>query len=205
MEIEPLEPDFFYHVYNRGINRQPIFSSDHDYLKFLGLCQFYIPQMADIYSYCLLPNHFHLLLYIHPDGVGTPRRGVNSPLCNLFNSYAQWFNKKTSRTGGLFQRPFKRKRITDQDYLKQVIYYIHRNPIHHHLSETFSLYPYSSYPIILGNQSTCLQREQVLDWFDGRENFIHFHHTMGSDHQIETAWEDYPDGVGTPRRGVGNT
>jgi putative transposase len=174
MEIEQLEPDYFYHVYNRGINRQPIFSSEEHYYKFLILCQLYIPEIADILAYCLLPNHFHFLLYIHPDGVGVPRRGGN-PLGNLFNAYAQWFNKKTDRTGGLFQRPFRRKRITEQEYLKQVICYIHRNPLHHKLVVNPFKYPYSSYHAIVGNQPTFLQRNHVLDWFDGRENFMDYH------------------------------
>ena len=177
MEIELIEPDCYYHIYNRGINRQPIFNSEAHYYKFLTLCQFYIPKIADVLAYCLLPNHFHFLLYIHPDGVPPPRRGVcvNSPLCNLFNAYAQWFNKQSDRTGGLFQRPFKRKKITDQEYLRQLIYYIHRNPMHHKITGDPTKYPYSSFTGIVSNQPTFLQRDLVLEWFDSRENFIDFH------------------------------
>ena len=175
MEIEVIEPDYYYHIYNRGINRQPIFTSEEHYYKFLTLCNKYLPHTADMLAYCLLPNHFHFLLYIHPDGVGIPRRGVNSPLGNLFNSYAQWFNKRTDRTGGLFQRPFKRKKIMNQEYLKQVIYYIHRNPMHHRLAENPANYTFSSYQAILNSQPTLLMREQVLEWFDGPSNFIDYH------------------------------
>jgi REP element-mobilizing transposase RayT len=175
MEIELIEPDYYYHVFNRGINRQPIFTWEGHYRKFLMLCEKYIPQTADVLAYCLLPNHFHFLLYIHPDGVYPPRRGVNSPLGNLFNSYAQWFNRQTDRTGGLFQRPFKRKKITDQDYLKKVIYYIHRNPLHHKLTRNPANYTFSSYQEIIGHRPSFLQREQVLEWFDDRRNFIDYH------------------------------
>ncbi len=175
MEIEVIEPDYYYHIFNRGINRQPIFTSEDHYYKFLSLCKKYLPNYADVFAYCLMPNHFHFVIYIHPDGVGVPRRGVNNPLGVLFNSYAQWFNKKTGRTGGLFQRPFKRKKILDQEYLKQVIYYVHRNPMHHKLVENPFNYTFSSYQTLINNQPTMLNRKQVLEWFDGRTNFIDFH------------------------------
>lgn len=188
MEIEPIEPDCYYHIYNRGINRQAIFTCEEHYSKFLTLCQYYIPSVADIMAYCLLPNHFHFLLYIHPDGV-PPRRGGINPLGTLFNAYAQWYNKQTDRVGGLFQRPFKRKRITEQEYLKQVIYYIHRNPLHHKLVRDPSRYPFSSYQGIIGNQSSLIQQEQVLEWFDGRENFMKFH-SMNFNSYVDNMLED---------------
>jgi REP element-mobilizing transposase RayT len=175
MEIEVIEPDYYYHIFNRGINRQPIFISEGHYYKFLALCNKYIPEFADILAYCLIPNHFHLLLYIHPDGVPPPRRGVNSPLCNLFNAYAQWFNKGTDRTGSLFQRPFKRKKILSQEYLKQVIYYIHRNPMHHNIATNPADYIFSSYRALLNNHPTFLNREHVLEWFDGPSHFADYH------------------------------
>jgi putative transposase len=183
MEIEPIEPDCYYHIYNRGINRQPIFIAEEHYLRFITLFQLYVPDIADILAYCLLPNHFHFLLYIHPDGVGVPRRGGTNPLGSLFNAYAQWFNKRTDRVGGLFQRPFKRKKIMEQEYLKQVIYYIHRNPLHHKFISNPAEYPYSSYQRIIGNQPTVLQREQVLEWFDGRKNFMEYHMMQFDDYK----------------------
>jgi len=175
MEIEVIEPDYYYHIYNRGINRQPIFTSVDHYYRFLFLCKKYVPSYADVLAYCLMPNHFHFLLYIHPDGVGVPRRGVNSPLCNFFNAYAQWFNKMTDRTGGLFQRPFKRKKILDQEYLKQVVYYIHRNPMHHKMVAKPEEYSFTSYHDLISNHPTFLKREDVLDWFDGPSHFSDYH------------------------------
>jgi putative transposase len=175
MEIELIEPDYYYHIYNRGINRLPIFTTEEHYQKFLILTLHYLPSVSDIFAYCLIPNHFHLLIYTHPGGVPPPRRGVSPQLGNLFNAYAQWFNKKTGRTGGLFQSPFKRKKITDQEYLKRVIYYIHRNPMHHKLVHHPAQYAFSSYLGLISHQPTLLQREQVLEWFDGRENFINYH------------------------------
>ncbi len=67
---------------------------------------------------------------------------------NLFNSYAQSFNKAYGRTGGLFERPFKRKRITSDEYFVNLIYYIHYNPTHHGFVDDFYNYQYSSYKAI---------------------------------------------------------
>ena len=177
MEIEVIEAESYYHIYNRGINKEIIFYDDEYYRKFLTLYKKYIPLIADTLAYCLLPNHFHFLVYIHsdyPDGVSKPRRG-NNPFGNLFNAYAQWFNKKQNRTGGLFQRPFRRKKITDEDYLKQVIYYIHRNPQHHNINKNLENYIYSSFRSIISEKPTLLQRDKVISWFDDKENFFEYH------------------------------
>jgi putative transposase len=176
MEIDIIEPGYFYHIYNRGINKTRIFSEEDHYYRFLSFCKEYLPLEADVLAYCLLPNHFHFLLYIHtyPDGVNGPRRG-NSAIGNMFNAYAQWYNKKIGRTGGLFQRPFKRKRITDDIYMKQVIYYIHRNPLHHRLIDNPENWLFSSYQAIIGNQPTIISRNKVLEWFENRSNFIDYH------------------------------
>jgi putative transposase len=178
MEIEIIEPGNYYHIYNRGINREEIFIEDEHYFKFLSLCKKYIPRSSDVLAFCLLPNHFHFLVYIldYPDRVLPPcQGGASLQLSHLFNAYAQWFNKRTDRTGSLFQRPFKRIKITDEDYLRKLIYYIHRNPLHHRKCENPENYLFSSYQNILSNQNTILKRDEVLEWFGGRANFIEFH------------------------------
>ena len=178
MEIDIIEPGYYYHIYNRGINRQVIFEEDTHYLKFLSLCKKYLPERADVLAYCLLPNHFHFLLHIkkYPDRVPGPCQGKESLfLSHLFNSYAQYFNKRMGRTGSLFQRPFKRKRINDENYLRQVIYYIHRNPLHHNLVAHPGEWIFSSYTAILNYLSTFVNKNETLSWFDNRENFLEFH------------------------------
>jgi putative transposase len=179
MEIDCIEPGNYYHIYNRGINKGRLFTNEEHYHKFLTLCKKYLPQRVDVLAYCLLPNHFHFLVYFpeHPDRVSPPCQGVEA-LRHLFNAYAQWFNKKTSRTGGLFCRPFRRKKITDEAYLRQVIYYIHRNPLHHKLTDKPTDWLFSSYQTLIGTQPTLLLRDQVLEWFDNRKNFINYHATQ---------------------------
>lgn len=178
MEIDFIEPGYYYHIYNRGINRQKIFEEEEHYSKFLILCKKYLIEQADMLAYCLLPNHFHFLLYIkeYPDRVHRPCQGKESLfLSHLFNAYAQYFNKRTNRTGGLFQRPFKRKRITDEDYLKQMVYYIHRNPMHHELVQKPRDWLYSSYSTFISSSPTMINRKEVFEWFDNERNFIDYH------------------------------
>jgi REP element-mobilizing transposase RayT len=175
MEIDVIEPFYYYHIYNRGINRQPIFFDNSHYYKFLDLCEKYIPCHADILAYCLIPNHFHLLVYIGPDWEKTIQKFVNNPFSNWFNAYAQFFNKSTGRTGTLFQRPFKRKRITSQNYLLQVIHYIHKNPIHHNLVENIDQYHFSSYKALAGTNPTFINRDHVYNWFSSPTDFADFH------------------------------
>jgi putative transposase len=176
MEIDLIEPGFYYHIYNRGINREIIFPEDCFYMKFLCLFEKYMSGIADTLAYCLLPTHFHFLLYIKEHPAGVPSNYFSF----LFNSYAQWFNKRKHRNGGLFQSPFKRKRVTSQEYLKQVIYYIHRNPMHHNYVDNPAHYMYSSYNSIISDDPTQIQKQFVLELFDSRDNFIYFHH-----HQFE--------------------
>jgi putative transposase len=178
MEIEIIEQGYFYHLFNRGNNRENIFIEQEHYLKFLTLCNKYLPDISDMLAYCLLPNHFHMLVYIHeyPDRVSKPCQGYYSlPFSHLFNSYAQWFNKKTGRTGSLFQRPFKRIRITDEDYLRKLIYYIHRNPLHHQVNKNPENYLFSSYQSLICKHNTLLKPDKVLEWFGGIKNFIEYH------------------------------
>lgn len=90
---------------------------------------------------------------------------------NLLNAYSKAFNKRYKRTGSLFQRPFKRKRITEEDYLKQLVFYIHLNPVHHGIVDDFKIYPYSFYKSILSNKPTNLKRTEVIERFHGKESF----------------------------------
>ncbi len=90
---------------------------------------------------------------------------------HLFNAFARHLNTKTGRTGNLFERPFKRKRTDDKYYLKQVILYIHNNPVHHGFCDHPSDYPWSSYLSCVSEKPTHLKRGEVLDLFGDKTNF----------------------------------
>ena len=79
------------------------------------------------------------------------------------------------RTGSLFQKPFKRIEVTSDQYFRQLIEYIHTNPVHHKFCDDFTDYPWSSYNTIISAKPTKLNREQTIGWFDDRENFIALH------------------------------
>ena len=90
---------------------------------------------------------------------------------NLFNSYAKGINKAYNRNGSLFQDRFSRKRIGNEDYLKNLILYVHLNPVHHGFTEEYNSYSYSSYRSHLSTRKTLLDRKFVTDLFGGKQNF----------------------------------
>ncbi|MGB0880306.1 MAG: transposase [Polaribacter sp.] len=170
MKIEKLESGNFYHIYNRGNNSQYVFLDELNYSYFLNLVKKYLVPISKIYCYCLLKNHFHILLRIDDDSINASQR-----FSNLFNAYTKAINKKYGRTGSLFEKPFKRIKISDEEYLKKLILYIHLNPEKHQISEDFKEYKHSSYQAILSTNKTDLAREDVISLFDDIENFIETH------------------------------
>ena len=124
-----------------------------------------------------------------PDRVRNPVRGkVGTPsqqFSKLFNSYAQALNKRFGRHGNLFERPFKRKVIDNEWYLKQVILYIHNNPVHHKFCDHPMEYPWSSYLTCVSVKPTKLNRDKVIGWFEDQANFKFVHNQKIEIEQIE--------------------
>ena len=135
----------FYHIYNRGNSKQKIFLDKEDYLRFIGLL-YACNQKANlkvynlnkgqtlydiereeplvsIGAYCLMPNHFHLLITQSEDD------NISIFMQKLSTSYSMYFNKKYKRTGSLFEGKFKSQHVVQDRYLKYVFSYIHLNPI----------------------------------------------------------------------------
>ena len=177
MEKEPFEPDCFYHIYNKGNNEENIFIEEKNYNFFLQKIIKYLVPIADIYSYCLLKNHFHILLKIKPkeDLPEEYKETVHLPFSNLFNSYAKSINKHYNRTGSLFQEHLKRNKVENEDYLKQLLLYIHLNPVKHNFIDNFKEYPHSSYLAYESDKPTHLKRDWILELFGGKENFEFCH------------------------------
>jgi len=183
----PLQYGQYYHIYNRGNNRENLFYEERNYRHFLRLYAFYIEPVADTYAYCLLRNHFHLLVRIKMEEEQEETFRVSETLkvfkvlnpsrqfSNLFNAYAKAINKAHQRTGSLFQHPFGRIPVTSDAYFGHLIAYIHRNPQRHGLVDDFESWPYSSYHAILSTKPTYLKRNDVLAWFDGPATFQTLH------------------------------
>lgn len=178
----PLQYGCYYHVYNRGINRENIFIEEDNYRYFLKLLAKHVLPLADVYSYCLLRNHFHLLIRIKSENEIQAERVIHQDLSkvpnpsqsfsNLFNAYAKAFNKRNNRTGSLFQRPFGRVEITKNNHLIHLVIYIHQNPEKHGLVRVYLDWEHSSYRVlVLKTGDTQLKRREVLSWFGGIRGF----------------------------------
>jgi len=206
-KTEPFNYDNFYHVYNRGINGCDIFRENENYSYFLKLYDQHISPIADTFAWVLMPNHFHLLVRVkeegeilaatNPDRVSNPVRVYKTPpvrigtpsqqMANLFNAYAQAFNKRFNRHGSLFERPFKRKPVNSIEYLRQLVLYIHNNPVHHGFCNHPMDYPWSSYLTCITLKPTRLKRETVIGWFDDETNF-NFMHNQKVDVEAIEKW-----------------
>lgn len=186
---KPLIPECYYHVYNRGINGEALFKKDKHYDYFLSKYVFHVSAYANTFAYCLLGNHFHFLIQIKTekeiqDKVEEVYPGkevlsistfISNQFAHMFNGYSQSFNNEMRRTGGLFESPFRRIEVNEENYFSQLIVYIHHNPQKHGIVNDFKNYPHSSYSTHLSDRDTYLEREEVLDWFGGREQYEKFH------------------------------
>ncbi|HEY3390269.1 MAG TPA: hypothetical protein VGK38_11895 [Prolixibacteraceae bacterium] len=192
--MEHLSFGNFYHIYNRGINSCDIFRQRSNYEYFLELYNKHISTVADTYAWVLMKNHFHLLVKIKeeeelnsPDRVSNPVRALDpsKQFSNLFNSYAQAFNKRYMRHGNLFERPFKRKLVDDKEYLKYLVVYIHNNPVHHGFTQHAMDYPWSSYLTCISKKQTHLHRDEVMCWFENEDGFKNAHEKYDNEIDLE--------------------
>ncbi len=172
MKYEPLTEGHYFHIYNCGNNREDIFIEEKNYNFFLSLLKKHILPCSDILAFCLLKNHFHLLVYLKED---FNSKSISQCYSNLFNAYAKAINKSYNRTGSLFKDRFSRIKIMDESYLKSLVVYIHTNPTHHGFVDDFKTYKHSSYKSIISKRPTSLDRDFVLNLFEDRENFQFIH------------------------------
>ena len=174
MKLEKLEQDCYYHIYNRGINGGHIFKSDENKSYFLKLINKYLSDKVSILAYCLMDNHYHMAVQIIEE-----EKKVTQSFSNLFNAYAKAFNKMHNRTGSLFEKHFKRIRVQDTKYLRNLIVYINTNPEYHGMIKDYKTYEYSSYRAIISNSkgilSMIIAKEEVINLFEDIENFKYLH------------------------------
>jgi len=183
----PLQYGKYYHVYNRGNNRENIFVEERNYRYFLQIYTKHVAPVADTYAYCLLRNHFHFLLHIKDLTSFEDPSVLKKPsqhLSNLFNAYTKAFNKAYNRTGALFQRPFGRVEVTSDAHFMWLVIYIHQNPQKHGFVDDFRIWPYSSYHTLLSTKLTRLKRDDVLTWFGGVEAFGISHQQEVDEHLV---------------------
>lgn len=143
----------FYHVYNRGANKQPIFADDTDRAKFVALLERHLDPASiqtdsngkeyskypvDLVAYCLMDNHFHLLLFQKDDPTA-----ITHLLKSVSTAYTMYFNRRHRHQGTIFQGVFKASHINDESYLMHITRYIHMNPY------DYMNYRWSSLPFYL--------------------------------------------------------
>lgn len=203
-------PGEYYHIYARGFEKLPVFREEADYKRFLqGLYLFNSEKgirvrdlkrlskkgqissnvfelhrgetLTDIGAYCLMPNHFHILVR-EKDAEG---KGVSKFMQKLMTSYTMYFNKKNSRTGRIFGSAFKARHVTDDNHLKYLFSYIHINPRSVVGTKDLVRYAYSSYAdycAIERKQGSVIQKDVFPDYFEGaHENEIKEWLTLGED------------------------
>lgn len=155
-------PQQFYHLYNRGNNKEQVFYSDENYLFFLRKMRTHIFPYVNILAYCLMPNHFHWLICTNEQQYD---RKENNPLyqqiCTLLSSYSQAINKRFGRTGSLFQQKTKSVHIKTRTHALTCFHYIHQNPIRAGLVNKIGNWPYSSYPDYCGMRDGTLIAKDV--------------------------------------------
>lgn len=183
-----MEVEKYYHIYNHANGSENLFKEAENFRYFLQQWGKYISPIADTYAYCLMPNHIHFLIQIKEEaeilnlggfenlqGLDRTSKIISKKFSNLFNSYTKAFNKRYERRGSLFVPNFKRKEIASESYLKTLVCYIHRNPIHHGFCTTLDEWKYSSYHAYLSNGSSKVNRSSILNQFEDKNNFIATH------------------------------
>ena len=169
------EPGEFYHVYNRGNNRQVLFFNERNYLYFLKKVRDQLLPFSDIIAYCLMPNHFHFLLRIKDNGLKERNSFGSKPMQELayrigilLSSYSQAINKQNKTTGSLFQQKTKAKALAEADngarisYFEQCFHYIHQNPAVARMVKNASDWPYSSYLDYIGIREGTLCTQEIF-------------------------------------------
>jgi REP element-mobilizing transposase RayT len=151
----------FYHIYNRGVGRQPIFREEENYLFLLRRVNKYASAFhIAVITYCLMPNHYHFLLR-QDDQIPAGRLPQR-----VFNSYTKAFNKRYDRTGTLFEGPYKAIHVDQDHYLLHLCRYIHANPVKHGLVYDLEQWPYSNYMEWVGARNG-----KLVDHTFAREHF----------------------------------
>lgn len=198
---ELLEPEKFYHIYNRGINSCNIHYEKDNYEHFLKLMHRYISPVADCLAWAIMRNHFHLLIKVHEEEkilyyqkrkklrTLEPEIRIYQQFSNMFNAYTKAFNKRYLRTGSLFENRFRRKIIEDDSYLKSLIIYIHNNPVKHKICKHPLEYNWSSYGEYFEKHSLLYQSNEVKRIFKSKEEYKRLHENEIGNKEFESNWD----------------
>jgi putative transposase len=189
----------YYHIYNRGVEKRDIFLDEQDYAIFLHLLKYFLSPAekeiknplvglynlkyirprplenlagkVELLAYCLMPNHFHLLIKL------ITYSGMTELMQKVLTAYSMYFNKRYERVGHLFQGRYKAAVVDNGEYLLHLSRYIYENPL-----ELFGMtrtvlvsYPYSSYAYYLKvKHANWINTEYILGFFDEKQTYQDF-------------------------------
>ena len=177
----------YYHIYNRGVGRGPIFFSPENYEYCLRLLKRYYRRYgASVTAYCLMPNHYHFLL----------RQESDVPLSKfinvLFNAYVQAVNRQRGRTGTLFEGRFRHAWVDCEEYLVHLCRYIHLNPVRANLVSKPEDWPYSNCLEWFGEREGTLKDAKfVLEHFSSSEDYRQFVADYEDEMRVRAQIEQY--------------
>lgn len=165
-------PGEYYHLYNRGNNRNRIFYQRANYLFFLQRLQEYLVPVVDVVAYCLMPTHYHLLVQVKMSEVS---EDVSKAMMRFSVSYTKAMNRQYDRVGSLFQGAFQARHVGRNNYLVHLSRYIHLNPVMASLIERAEDWEFSSYQEYIGLRNGTLPKpEVVLGQFPSRAAYREF-------------------------------
>lgn len=170
----PFVSDNYYHIYNRGNNRQAVFFEAANYLYFTAGMRKYLLPTASIIAYCLMPTHYHVLVRVRDAGGDSEvvNAAVSKALMRLSVSYTKAINKRFGRVGHLFQGPFQGKLIQSYSHLLNLCIYIHANPVKDGLVAAPEDWAYSNYLDWLNDRDGALtDREFLRSHFSSPEEY----------------------------------
>lgn len=191
-------PDHVYHLYNRGNNKQPIFFSEGNYQFFLEKIKTQLSPVCEIVCWCLMPNHFHLMVYATNKSCGERASFGGKPMHELayrigvlLSSYSQAINKQNRTTGSLFQQKTKSKCVsTNDNYLITCLHYIHQNPWKANLVNQLEDWKYSSFRQYIGKDTHLNCNQNLLRSLIGYQTDTFYQDSYGAlDKEIlENIW-----------------
>ncbi|MFN8358161.1 MAG: hypothetical protein U0Y10_27105 [Spirosomataceae bacterium] len=175
--------DYYYHIVNHAVGSENLFRTSENYRYFLERYAHHTDTVFETFAYCLMPNHFHLLVKIKPLEVfqkdanfkNDVHKYVMQKLSNWLNGYAKAYNIRFGRKGALFVDYTKRFLVDSDSYFTATVNYIHQNPVNHGFVKELKEWNHSSYHSIVSDKATRLKRNEVIDWFGGKQKFEHFH------------------------------
>ena len=161
-------PTKLYHVTARGSNKQILFNEQADFKVFMEILKKNMIECGfELYAYCLMDNHYHLVIRDNKDQIDVIFKKINT-------AYAYYFNTKYERTGHLFQDRFFSEPLVTANQLVNTIRYIHRNPVKAGICSDISDYRYSSYNDYLRSDGGSIRQGVLEEHFGDAASFIEF-------------------------------